>query len=89
MPDYEITWESDPRGNGNEELCKVAKWVVGSVFYSGCVPRGDPKRYAAKCRLPGIKSLLGYYETLDSAKGMVEKAVHHWLRAIFDTKKST
>lgn len=87
MTDYEITWEIDPKENG--ELCKVAKWVVGSVFYSGCIPRDDPKKYAAKCRLPGIKSLLGYYETIDSAKVMVEMAVHHWFRAIFDTKKST
>ena len=89
MPDYQITWEIDPKGNGNGELCKVAKWVVGLVFYSGCVPKGDPKKYVAKCRLPGIKSLLGYYETVDSAKEMMEKAVHHWFRAIFDTKKST
>ena len=89
MNDYEITWEIDPKGNGYGELCKVAKWIVGSVFYSCFVSRDDPKKYTSECRLPGIKSLLGNYETIDSAKEMVEKAVHHWFRTIFDTKKNT
>lgn len=54
------------------------KWGLGGVHYDARRSRDEPKKYAATCKLPGIKSLLGHAETEEEAKKWVEKAINHW-----------
>lgn len=44
--------------------------------------RNDAKKYAATSRLPGIKPLLGHFETMEESKSMGEKAPLFWMREL-------
>lgn len=57
----------------------LGPWEVGSVYYDAGRAKNDPNKWAAACKLPGIKSLLGHFESEAPAKEKVEIAVHHWL----------
>lgn len=75
----ESTWEKDTRPFHSGKVYRVGKWIVGHVeWVSGS--RNDPKplNYGAYCNLPGMKELLGKYETEIEAQTKVENAVNYW-----------
>lgn len=74
-----MEWKKNTQRYACGEFLMLGRWNVGSVDYDSTKSRNDPKKWAATCRLPGIKDLLGHYETSDVAKERVENAVRHWL----------
>ena len=65
----------------------VAGIVLGTTRYDSCTTKDDPKKYAAGCKLPGIKSRLGHFEKEQDAKDMVIKAINYWFAKISSAKK--
>jgi hypothetical protein len=77
--EMKMEWKIDIGQYTSGELLFLGKWNVGKIHYDSCRPRNDPLKYAAKCMLPGIKSVLGHFETEAEAKDSVERAVTLWL----------
>lgn len=77
-----MEWKVDKTKYSCGELLYLGKWNVGGVHYDGCRTKGDPLKYTATCRLPGIKTNLGGYTTDAEAKERVESAVTHWLNKL-------
>ncbi|MFU0504164.1 hypothetical protein [Pseudaminobacter sp. NGMCC 1.201702] len=71
-------WEKQTGQYQNGENYRVGRVIVGAAFYSGLVPRGDPKKYGCTCLLPGIKQAPEHYETIDEAKARLERLVSAW-----------
>jgi hypothetical protein len=63
------------------DVLYVGKWPVGSAAYASS-SKGDTKNYVARSRLPGLKEVLEYFETMDEAKERVERATRYWLREL-------
>lgn len=74
-----IVWKPRLGEYGNGVDGCLGKWRVCSVFYDGATSKTDPEKYKATCGLPGIKSILGHFETEEEAKRQAEIAVTHWL----------
>lgn len=74
-----MEWKKNTQRYACGELLMLGPWNVGGVDYSGSTSKDDPKKWAATCKLPGIKNVLAQYETPSAAKDRVEKAVRHWL----------
>ena len=73
-----MKWETDTRQYAWGENLKVGKWTVGGAHNSGSRSKSEPKKWQATCLLPGMKSELGWFETVEEAKDRAEKAVTHW-----------
>lgn len=58
----------------------AGKWHIGGFYYSGLVSKGDPKKYKVYCSLPGLKEVIGHYETEEEAKQNLEQAVTFWFK---------
>ena len=74
-----MKWKANTKRFSRSEFLMLGPWHVGSVYYDSTNGKNDPKKWAATCRLPGIKDFLARYETPDAAKERVENAVRHWL----------
>lgn len=79
-----MEWKRNTSQYSGGELLFMGKWNVGEIYYDSCRTRDDPLKYAAKCRLPGIKENLGHFETDAEAKVVAEKAVTHWMSKLSD-----
>ena len=77
-----MEWKRDEAKYACGELLLLGAWNVGGIHYDSCRSRDDPLKYAATCRLPGIKRNLGYFKTDAEAKIRAEKVVTHWLSKI-------
>jgi hypothetical protein len=73
-------WVENTRAYGTGEILMLGKWEVGGWHYDGCLPQAEAKRSVSTCLLPGIKSKLGAFATVDEAKAIVERIVHHWIK---------
>ena len=74
-----MEWKNDNGKYSCGEILFLGPWKVGGCHYDSTRNRNDPAKYAATCLLPGIKSLLGHFETKEKAAEVAEKAVAHWL----------
>ena len=74
-----MKWKINTAQYASGEILFLGAWNVGGYHYDGCRSQDDPLKYAATCKLPGIKRLLGYFKTGEEAKAGAEKAVAHWL----------
>ena len=74
-----MEWKNDTGKYSCGELLFLGPWKVGGCHYDSTRNRDDPAKYAATCLLPGIKSVLGHFETREKAAEVAEKAVTHWL----------
>lgn len=72
-------WEKATGPWASGEVLVAGKWAVGSAGYASR-SKGDTKNYAARSRLPGLKEVLDYFETMDEAKARVERATAYWIR---------
>jgi hypothetical protein len=77
-----MEWKTDTRQYSLGERLFLGPWEVGGCHYDSTRSRNDPAKWAATCKLPGIKALLGHFEDEDTAKTTVVKAVEHWLRQL-------
>jgi len=55
---------------------------LGSVYYSGVIPKGDPNVWGASCDLPGIRNNLERFEHKDDARKAVEALAAQWLEKL-------
>ena len=76
------------RPKGCEELYQ-GKWVIGSVYLDDLIPQTIPDKYRADTKLPGIRPLVGYYETIEQAKKALEQAVTRWFEKAEDVPHET
>ena len=74
-----MKWEDKTGEHSSGERLMLGKYKVGEYYHNGSRRRNDPKRYRVLCVLPGINSVLGDYEEVQSAKGRLERAVAHWI----------
>ena len=74
-----MEWKRDNAQYATGELLFLGAWNVGGYHYDSCRSIDDPLKYAATCKLPGIKGHLGNFKTDAEAKAKAEKAVTHWL----------
>jgi len=74
-----MKWVKDTSRYATGVILILGKWPIGNAYYDGCITKGDPLKYSATCRLPGIKTYLGSYATEEEAKSRVEGAVTHWI----------
>lgn len=77
-----MQWKRDNAKYSSGALLMLGAWDVGGAYYDSGRSRDDPLKYAAACRLPGIKGHLGHYATADEAKAKVEYAVKYWIRKL-------
>lgn len=74
-----MEWKSVTQEYSSGAKLFLGPWVVGGCHYDSTRNKNDPRKWAATCTLPGIKSLLGHFDSEEIAKEMAEKAVTHWL----------
>ena len=74
----QLVWLKNPDVYGTGEICKVGKWTVGAYHYAEFRGKGDPNPYRATMKLPGIKKVIGDYETKRDAQTRVEVTVRYW-----------
>ncbi len=67
--DPALRWKQHPDGC----WLYLGNWPVAEVW----TDQSDAK-WAASCRLPGLKSDFGQFDTEAAARSMLEKAVHYW-----------
>ena len=77
-----MKWIKKSTEGSDHETLVVGRWNVGGIHYDLCRTKGAPLKYAATCRLPGIKGQLGYFSSKEEAIDMVEKAVTHWIKGM-------
>jgi hypothetical protein len=77
----QIEWKT-ATGYSTAKNAYIGKIKVGGWYYSGMRPAGDPLKYAATCRLTGIKEDLGHFETREEAQKRVEIAVETFIRLL-------
>ncbi len=77
-----MEWKNDSGKYSCGKNLFLGPWKVGGVHYDSCKNRNDPAKYAATCTLPGIKNLLGHFETEEKAIETAENAVKHWLNKL-------
>ena len=70
-------WKQFEMGSGSKLY--LGKYHVGSVFYDGFVSRDENLKFKVVCKLPGIKSDLGRYETEEEGKARLIRAVNTWI----------
>ena len=76
-----IMWKRNPVQTG--EIAKIGKWVVGGWFWNPAMPVGAKQgKLRTTCRLPGIKPIIGDYETEGQARQRVETAVNVWFAGL-------
>lgn len=76
------TWVKNERQYSWGNLLMAGRWEVGSTNQDGTTGKDDPRKWAARCALPGIKSYLASYATEDEAKAHVERAVRVWVKGL-------
>ena len=75
-----ITWKPPKRRGNTEKEAYLGRWCVGRYYYDGLRSReSNEPPYVAKINLPGVRPILGYYDSTTAAKERVERAVAHWL----------
>ena len=84
-----MEWKRDEAKYACGELLLLGAWNVGGIHYDSCRTRDDPLKYAATCKLPGIKGNLGHFKTDAEAKTAAEKAVENWLSKLPPNVKLT
>lgn len=77
-----MKWKNNTEKFSLGESLFLGPWNVAGFHYDSCRSRNDPLKYAATCKLPGIKSHLGWFEESEQARSVVEKAVAHWLNKL-------
>lgn len=75
----DMEWKKDKAKYSCGEFLLLGAWNVGGIHYDSFRTSNDPLKYAATCKLPGIKGILGHFKTDAEAKAVAEKAVAHWL----------
>jgi len=65
-----------------EDSFYLGKIKVAYYMYNGTRSKGSEFEYIALCTLPGIKSRLGEYKTIDECKAICNKAVDLFLSNI-------
>jgi hypothetical protein len=73
-------WEQQTGKYANGVNYKVGKIIMGSAFYSGARAKNDPTKYGSSVDLPGMRSRILYFESLEEAKQRVENAVAKWFK---------
>ena len=71
-------WERQTGQYQSGEDFKLGTVTVGAAFYSGTRGRDDPKKFAVRIYLPGIKQPEDHYETIERAKLRLERMVETW-----------
>jgi len=74
-----MEWKNNKAQYAYGKLLFLGAWNVGGIYYDSCRSKDDPLKYAATCRLPGIKGSLGHFKLEEEAKKAAENAVAHWL----------
>lgn len=83
-----MTWEII--GKDDEWVARLGIFKVFSIFWDAVTPRScafdlgttsreTDKRWKLTCRLPGMKSRLGNFATVEEAKEKAEKVLAFWL----------
>lgn len=75
-----LRWEESESRYVVGHTALLGRWKVGSAYLDSMRPKGDPKRWAAACRLPGIKPTLGHFNSEREAKEKVERAIAVWIQ---------
>ena len=74
-----IKWKVNTSAYTVGELLFLGTWNVGGAYYDGTTSKSEQFKYAATCELPGIKKVLGHFNSIEEAKKATERAVAHWL----------
>ncbi len=74
-----MKWKRDTAKFSHGELLELGQWNVGEIHYDSFRTKDDPLKYAATCKLPGVKQMLGHFEKKEEAREKVEKVVKFWL----------
>jgi hypothetical protein len=74
-----MKWKANTSGPVGVEDLHLGRWKVGGYFFNPLQPRGTTTPWRAVCSLPGIKPVLGDFETDTEAQARVERAVRHWV----------
>ena len=75
-----IKWETDNSAYANGEIGKIGKFKIFSLFYDSLGPR-DETRQKLTCHLPGIKSVIGKFQTIGAAKEKAEDVLLFWMNS--------
>jgi len=70
-----IEWERDTAPYSNGELGYLGKYPVFNVFYNS----NGIMKYSLSTELPGLRSLLGIFESQYDAKKHAEHVIDLWL----------
>ena len=75
----EWTWDTAPYSNG--EYGCLGKYRVFNIYWNAARPQGSTNKndYKLTCKLPGIKSELGEFETQEKAKAYATRVLQVWL----------
>lgn len=74
-----MKWKVSTSAYTTGELLFLGAWNVGGAYYDGATSKSEQFKYTATCKLPGIKDVLGHFNSIEEAKKATERAVAHWL----------
>lgn len=77
-----MKWESDSNRGAQAKILKLGPFPVGKVFYDATRAKDEPRKYMSACALPGVRGVLGWHETEESAMKKVEGGVRWWLKGV-------
>lgn len=81
-----FTWKQDTRQYRDGQLLFLGPWCVGSVFFNSLKPRGQDSEWRATCGLPGVKPVVGDFQSTEEAKRQLEQLVSMWLARATEKK---
>ena len=83
-------WKADTARHSTGDLYWLGPICVGSASYA-LQSRGEPTRYRAEVRLPGIKVAEGaaLRPTMDEARSVVENVVRSWFARVSSPAKES
>jgi hypothetical protein len=78
-----LSWEVSKNKYGSGRTAKLGKWAVADTCYDMMLSRDDTTtgRFKLTCHLPGIKKILGNYQTEEEAMKRGEEVVCFWINA--------
>jgi len=80
-----VKWERRTATYSNGWTGAVGKWKVVFIDFDGCKPP-EGKSNKVTTVLPGVKILLGHYETHEEAVKRAEKVVAWWYDNLINYK---
>jgi hypothetical protein len=79
MTELKIRWVQQKLQFQSGKDAYVGKVKIGCVVYDSLTSREQKEKYAAICKLPGIKADLGHFFTEDKAQKKLEAVWLHWV----------